>query len=418
MRKCNSASSYMNQEVVISSLSKSFVRDRFTWLAYLMLGYYSYVLATLGPLMPFLRRELRLSYTVGALHFSALALGVVLAGTVGDRIVRRWGRRFAFWSGSAGVALSALSLTLSSWTGLTIASAGLMGFLGSLMSQTVNAALADQYAERRAMALTEANIAASLCASLAPACVSVFQRLGIGWRGALLLAVLMLVVLAVGFRSALVPKPQVSLNGSAAADRKLPIAYWAYWAVILLSVSSEWSIVFWSADFLEHVVGLRRTDASATVSVFLLAMVIGRVIGRRLTRVVPIRKLLLLAIGISLIGFMLFWLAPLAALNIAGLFVAGLGIANLYPLTLSSAISVAPGQSGMASARVALGSGTALLTAPLLLGWLADQITIYNAYGIVAVLLVLATAMILIANRLALQKTWSAGYNLPEITRG
>ena len=42
----------------------SFTRDRFTWLAYLALAYFAYVQATLGPLMPFLRDELGMSYTV------------------------------------------------------------------------------------------------------------------------------------------------------------------------------------------------------------------------------------------------------------------------------------------------------------------------------------------------------------------
>lgn len=34
----------------------AFVRDRFTWLAYIMLGYFAYLQAALGPALPFLRR--------------------------------------------------------------------------------------------------------------------------------------------------------------------------------------------------------------------------------------------------------------------------------------------------------------------------------------------------------------------------
>ena len=49
----------------------TFVRDRFTWLAYLMLGYYAYLQAANGPLMPFLRADLGINYTTGGLHFSA-----------------------------------------------------------------------------------------------------------------------------------------------------------------------------------------------------------------------------------------------------------------------------------------------------------------------------------------------------------
>ena len=67
----------------------------------------------------------------------------------------------------------------------------------------------------------------------------------------------------------------------------------------------------------------------------------------------------------------------------------------MYPLTLSLAVGLAPGQSNLASARVSLGVGTALLTAPLLLGWLADRIGLESAYGMVIVLMVAACALVL-----------------------
>ena len=70
-----------------------FARDLFTWLAYLMLGYYAYLQASLGPLMPFLSTELSLNYTISGLHFSAYALGMTLAGLSGERAAQRWGRR-------------------------------------------------------------------------------------------------------------------------------------------------------------------------------------------------------------------------------------------------------------------------------------------------------------------------------------
>jgi hypothetical protein len=49
-------------------LTQSFQRDRFTWLAYLFLGFYSYFLNGLGPITPLLKEELKLSYTVSSLH--------------------------------------------------------------------------------------------------------------------------------------------------------------------------------------------------------------------------------------------------------------------------------------------------------------------------------------------------------------
>ena len=114
-------------------LTNVFVRDRFTWLAYFMLAYYAYFMAILGPLMPFLRAELNLNYTLAGLHFSAFALGMVLAGVTGDRFARRWGRWPVFWGGGAGMAAGALCLVLGRQVAITVAGAFIMGWLGAFL---------------------------------------------------------------------------------------------------------------------------------------------------------------------------------------------------------------------------------------------------------------------------------------------
>ncbi|HYO88745.1 MAG TPA: hypothetical protein VER79_08850, partial [Candidatus Limnocylindrales bacterium] len=73
-------------------MSVPFVRDRFTWLAYLMLAYGTYMVSTIGPLMPFLAADLSLSYTVRGLHTSAFAVGGIISGVFADRAARRFGR--------------------------------------------------------------------------------------------------------------------------------------------------------------------------------------------------------------------------------------------------------------------------------------------------------------------------------------
>ncbi|GAB4414967.1 MAG: hypothetical protein Kow00106_10280 [Anaerolineae bacterium] len=381
-----------------------FQRDRFTWLAYLLLAYFAYQQAALGPLMPFLRDELRLNYTVSGLHLSAFALGMTLAGALGDSVLGRWGRRRVFWGGGAGMSLGALAFVLGHRPALTIAAALLMGAPGTLLLITIQATLSDRHGDRRAVALTEANIAASLSAGLAPLCVGNLQRVGIGWRGALLLGVLAWATLTWrGWRTPLPPQhvPSALAQHDHPAAR-LPIPFWAYWLVIFLSVSVEWSTIFWGADFLETSVGLRKVDAATLMSVFFGAMVLGRILGSRLTRRARLSRLLLAALLLALGGFLPFWLAPAAPLNVAGLFVAGLGIANLFPLTLAAASgSVAPHQADAASSRITLAAGLAILITPQVLGTLADHIGIKAAYAVAALFLWLAMGAILAANRLA-----------------
>lgn len=380
---------------------KPFSRDRFTWMAYFMLAYYAFLLATLGPLMPFLRSELNLNYTVAGLHLSAFAMGMIGAGLITDRLTQRWGRQPVFWLGGLGMALGGVGLTVSGQPVWSIASILAMGFLGTLMLALIQTTLSDHHGEQRAIALTEANVGASLSASLAPVFVGSFERWGLSWRLALLLGVVAFVWLAVRFRRQPLPERQAVSNRAQAAGQSLPLVFWAYWLVIFVGVSIEWCLIFWGADFLEKVIGLSQVDATTMMSIFLGAMVVGRFVGSRLSRLFPGATLLLLALGITVIGFPIFWLARFAPLNLAGLFIAGLGVANMFPLTLAVALNVVPAQADVASPRISLGGGTAILLAPLILGWTADQLNIQNAYGIVAVLAVMAAAITFWANRMA-----------------
>ena len=74
--------------------------------------------------------------------------------------------------------------------------------------------------------------------------------------------------------------------------------------------------------------------------------------------------------------------------GLSGLFLTGLGVANLYPLLLSLAIGAASGSTDQAGARATLASGTAILVLPLALGSFADAVGIRLAFGVVLVLLV------------------------------
>jgi len=150
----------------------------------------------------------------------------------------------------------------------------------------------------------------------------------------------------------------------------------------------EFCMVFWSANYLEQALGMIKADAAQAVSLFLVAMILGRILGSRLVQRFSTRGVVTAAILIAGIGFIAFWRANNTILALSGLFITGLGVANLYPLILSLAISTAPGKTVQAGARATLASGTAILTLPLVLGWLADSVGIDLAYALVLLLLI------------------------------
>src|SRR5512147_2743965 len=110
-------------------MARTFLRDRFTWLAYLMLALYGYFLNIFGPITPFLKDELKLSYTVSSLHFTAFAVGMLLVGFFGHSAIERIGRRRSLWIAAFGISVGALILLAGRTSVLTIGASFFMGLI-------------------------------------------------------------------------------------------------------------------------------------------------------------------------------------------------------------------------------------------------------------------------------------------------
>ena len=379
---------------------QTFHRNRFTWLAYFSLAFYGYFLNVLGPITPFLKDELELTYTVSSFHFTAFAVGILLIGIGGHLLVQRIGQRPALWLGLFGMGVSALLLVVGRNPIVTIGASFLMGWIGSLILAIVPAALSDQHGAMKAVALSEANVVASLFATSAPLLVGWFAQ-SMGWRWALgVMACIPILMLLIFGKDA--SPTNASTDGEPhLSNRPLPALFWFYWTAIVLGVSVEFCMVFWSADYLEQILGLIKADAAQAVSLFLAAMIVGRVVGSRLVQRFSARAVVTISIILAGIGFLLFWRAESSFLGLSGLFITGLGVANLYPLLLSLAISASDGNTVQAGARATLASGTAILALPLTLGRLADAVGIRSAYAVVLILLISVFLINQIAGRIS-----------------
>jgi fucose permease len=364
----------------------TFHRTRFTWLAYLFLAFYGYYLNILGPITPFLKDELHLSYTVSSLHFTAFAVGILIIGFVGHPLIQRLGRWRSLWIGAVGMSLGALLLLAGRTPLLTIGASFLMGLVGSLILAIVPSSLSDEHGELRGVALSEANVVASLVSTAAPLLVGWFAVLAGGWRWALALAAGAPLLMRLGFGK--VEPPQAASEEQSQGKQRLPLLYWAYWMAILLAVAVEFCMLFWSADYFETVLGMPKASAAQSVSLFLAAMILGRLAGSRLVQRLAASKVVLGSTLLAGAGFLVYWGTTIPIFGMIGLFLTGLGTASLYPLILSLAVGAAPNNTVQAGARATLASGGAILSLPLVLGRLADAVGIRLAYGVVALLLV------------------------------
>lgn len=220
-------------------------RDRVTWLSFLLLGTYSYLQAAPGPLMPFVQETFHFNQTIASLHLSLFAFGMILAGVVGKQAILRWSRWQLLWGGGTGMVVGAL-LFASGWHPVvTLFSTFVMGFFGSLLFVALQAILVDRHAAHQATAISEANVVASLGATLSSTCLAALVIVGLGWRAMLCVPVLVFFVLALLFRTdAEIDTGQRQQRVQKTARARLPLAFWFSWTILLFGVAIEWSMAF------------------------------------------------------------------------------------------------------------------------------------------------------------------------------
>ena len=153
-------------------------------------------------------------------------------------------------------------------------------------------------------------------------------------------------------------------------------------------------MIFWTPDFLINHTGLAPETASLAMTLFFVAVVVGRAIGSVLARRYRAFYLLLVAQGIALVGFPFLWLSQTNILTYFGLILVGLGIANLFPLGLATASTIGEEQADKASSRISQAAGMAILIMPLVLGNVADQTGIFMAFGFGLVLLIVQPVIV------------------------
>jgi cyanate permease len=362
------------------------VRDAPTVLGYALLGCWTFWLYAFGPAVTLLREELGFSYTLLGLYQVLLALGAALAGAGFAWAARRATRSALLWSSALATTLGAALFTLGRGVPATLVAAGLLGLAGTVLLTSVQAVLSDRHGVRRDRALTEANVGAGASAVLAPLVLGALAAGALGWRAAFALPAVALLVLYLRHRHRHRPLPAPSRPDGAAGPGGLPVACWLFAALTAVAGAIEFCLVHFGPQMLVDV-GLSPAAAGAALSSNHLGILLGRLLGARLTRR-PGRTVGLLHASVALTGagVVLFWLTDRPVLAVLALFLCGVGIANLYPLALALTLDASEGREDRANARSQLLLGLVAAAAPLLLGRLADSCGLAPAFALEPVL--------------------------------
>ncbi|MEU0298375.1 MFS transporter [Streptomyces sp. NPDC006175] len=160
--------------------------------------------------------------------------------------------------------------------------------------------------------------------------------------------------------------------------------------IALCTAYGEGALAEWGALHLSQDLGATPGLAAAGYSLFALTMAIGRLSGTALLERFGQTRTLVAGGATAAAGMLLGALAPAVWLVLLGFAVAGLGLANIFPVAVGRAGALA-GPGGVAAAST-LGYGGMLLGPPVI-GFLADWISLPVA--LTTVTLLAATAAVL-----------------------
>ncbi|MGI5452469.1 MFS transporter [Streptomyces sp. CA-249302] len=204
------------------------------------------------------------------------------------------------------------------------------------------------------------------------------------------LTVIGLVVTVVAGRTLLriePPVPPESLSGKASTARRPDTRtrglVVTFGLIALCTAYGEGALADWSALHLEQDLHASPGAAAVGYSCFALAMTIGRLTGTRLLERLGRTRTLTIGGTTAAAGMLLGALAPSLWAALLGFVVTGLGLANLFPVAVERAGTLA-GPEGVAIAST-FGYGGMLLGPPAI-GFMADWFSLPAALTSVAVL--------------------------------
>lgn len=371
-------------------------RDRPTMLSYGALGAYAFWLYAFGPALSLLRSELHFSYTLVGAYSALWAAGATGVGISFSGFSRRLGRRRLLWTSAAAASAGAALFAVTGQVVLTLAGTAIMGFAGTTVQNVTQSVLSDRHGPRRDQALVESNIVAGVCAVAAPLALGGLAATPAGWQAAMGLPAATLGALYLAYRRQALPPPAARLGGAAL---RLPPAVWILAALVAVGIAVEFCVIYFGAQLLAAD-GVSPRGAATAMSGFYVGILAGRLAGARLLRR-PGRTagLLWASLAVTAAGFAAFWLLTSVGPAVAGLFVAGVGVANLFPLSLALTLATAPERADAVNGAAQLLGGLVVIAAPLALGGLADHVGLRAAFGTEPFLIAVSAALLILGRR-------------------
>jgi len=372
-------------------------------LTQLGLGGYLFI-GTAAVLLPSMMPSITDEFTAAGLTVAAIGLifparaaggivGNLLSGLGSDML----GRQRLVWLSALLLAASLTLTAIATPWGLFIAGFALVSAAQGALSTGINAMVADANRQSRARMLNILHGVYGAGAALSPLIIGLLVDGGLAWRWALAGAGLIWLVygiVAARFDQAEMPDVQAVKARQSDFSMLGKTPFLALFLVAFIYNGVAWSLLGWLALFMQQSAGLSTFFSVISISVFYVALTIGRFICAAFAeRIGYARTLLVLAICVTL-TYPLVVLDFNSTLAVAGVFLTGLGLSGLFPTAMAYGSRLYPDQTGTVSGTLNVAMTFGAMAPPFWTGIVAGM---WNFQAALAVNYLMLLPLILIA---------------------
>ena len=359
------------------------------------------LLAAPGPSLEAVRADFNLTYVVVVLTLIVPAISYATGTIVGGLLADRRGRRSTLSTGLTLLVVGLLVSGIAPALGILLLGSCLNGFGFGLTESPLTATISDVAGDATGRAMTISQMPFGFGALMAPPLVGALLQTPIGWRGAYLVAALLVMLASAVLLSARIPAVSMLRSRDAASIptvlRPVPILLGA---VVVGYFAMQLGLGGFLAAYLEADHGFTRSVAATLVAAFWLGISLGRILGAWLALRVHAYDLALGSLSLSLLCAVIVAGVPHPAAILAAAALAGLVAGPLFTTLVGIGVRYRPSASGMIAGLMLAMGGTGFAGLSLLSGAVADALSVRAAVAILPVTLSIALLSLLLARRL------------------
>ena len=342
--------------------------------AWASMSLYAWAVAIGGAVLPQLAVTFKMSNSLSGFFLAIPSIGFTLAGLTGGWLSEQIGLQRL-------LALSAVSLTISLGLGsiapvvtVILLAAMLIGFSGGFLEVGSNGLIASLYHDKASSQLNLLHMFYAGGAIISPLCVGFFIANTFSWRANYILAAgLVLILVFVLYRLPHTQDVEVShINVSEMLHLLTRPTVLRAWFAIIFFTSAELGLSTWLVTYFQKVKGFPPVIASASLSVFWIAILAGRAVNFRLPGTLSLTAVIRLEILGSIVSVFIILLGRYPLLIYMGTFLDGLFMAGLFPNLMAYASHNSSDSIGSISGITLFGAGIGMTLGPGVIGLLAD----------------------------------------------